>query len=81
MTFDDARIRKAIEETNAKLLVLDPLSSYIGNCSMNAANEVRPALNHLIQTAKETGWAIVIVNHLNKRYGTKAIYLSHSRFD
>ena len=42
VTFDDARIRKAIEETNAKLLVLDPLSSYIGNCSMNAANEVRP---------------------------------------
>ena len=81
VTFDDARIRKAIEETNAKLLVLDPLSSYIGNCSMNAANEVRPVFNHLIQTAKETGCAIVIVNHLNKMYGTKAIYRTPGSID
>ena len=38
LSFGDNRIREAIEMYNAKLLILDPLSSYIGeNCSMNNA--------------------------------------------
>ncbi len=41
-----------------------PLSSYIGDCQINAANEVRPRFNYLIRIAKETGCAIVIIKHL-----------------
>ena len=47
ISFDDARIEAAIKTTGAKLLILDPLSSYIGDCQLNAANEVRPRFNHL----------------------------------
>ena len=81
LNFDDERIREAITQTKAKLLILDPLSSYIGNCQINAANEVRPRFNHLISIAKDTGCAIVIVNHLNKMYGTKAIYRTPGSID
>lgn len=42
LTFGDNRIRTAIEQSGARLLILDPLSSYIGDdCSLNAANETR----------------------------------------
>ena len=42
LSFGDNRIREAIEKYNAKLLILDPMSSYIGeSCSMNNANESR----------------------------------------
>ncbi len=81
LSFDDGRLREAILKTQAKLLILDPLSSYIGDCQINAANEVRPRFNHLIGIAKETGCAIVIVNHLNKMYGTKAIYRTPGSID
>ena len=65
--FGDNHIREAIEKYNAKLLILDPLSSYIGeNCSMNNANETRAEFNHLIAVAKDTGCAIVIIAHMNK---------------
>ncbi len=44
---------KQIEKYHAKLLILDPMSSYIGeNCSMNNANETRAEFNHLIAVAK-----------------------------
>lgn len=61
LTFGDDRIREAVEKYNAKLLILDPMSSYIGgDCSMNNANETRAEFNHLIAVAKDTGCAIVI---------------------
>ena len=42
LTFGDDRIREAVEKYHAKLLILDPMSSYIGgDCSMNNANETR----------------------------------------
>ena len=62
LSFGDNRIAEAIEKYHAKLLILDPMSSYIGeNCSMNNANETRAEFNHLIAVAKNTGCAIVII--------------------
>lgn len=55
LTFGDDRIREAVEKYNAKLLILDPMSSYIGDtCSMNNANETRAEFNHLIALAHDT---------------------------
>ena len=54
-----------MEKYNAKLLILDPMSSYIGDtCSMNNANETRAEFNHLIAVAKDTGCAIVIIAYI-----------------
>lgn len=73
LTFADERIGIVIKNTGAKLLILDPLSSYIGDCSLNAANEVRPEFNHLIRAAKENECAIIVVDHMNKMQGQPVI--------
>ena len=53
LSFGDNRIAEAIEKYHAKLLILDPMSSYIGEgCSMNNANETRAEFNHLMAVAK-----------------------------
>ena len=74
LTFEDPRLLKGIKESGAKLVVLDPLSSYFGDGNINASNEVRPKFNALIQTARETDCSIVIVNHLNKMAGIGSKY-------
>lgn len=66
VTFDDVRIAETIKATNCKLLVLDPLSAYIGDVNMNVSNKVRMQFRPLINVANETGCAIVIIAHLNK---------------
>ena len=81
LTFDDERILEGIKQTGAKLLVLDPLASYIGDCSLNASNEVRQKFNALINAARETDCAIVVVNHMNKMPGLKAIYRTPGSID
>ncbi len=66
----------------AKLLILDPLSSYIGeNCSMNNANETRAEFNHLIAVAKDMGCAIVIIAHMNKMKDNNPLYRTNGSID
>ena len=82
LTFGDNRIRDAIVKYGAKLLILDPLSSYIGDgCALNAANETRAAFNHLISVARETGCAIVIIAHMNKLRETSPLYRTSGSID
>ena len=82
LSFADPRIPQAVHQTGAKLLVLDPLSSYIGrDVSINMANDVRTQFNPLIQLAQTSGCAIVVVAHMNKMAGTKAIYRSSGSID
>lgn len=82
LTFGDERIREAVEKYSARLLILDPMSSYIGgDCSMNNANETRAEFNHLIAVAKDTGCAIVIIAHMNKVKDTSPLYRTNSSID
>lgn len=62
LSFSDERLLEAIRATKAKLIILVPLSAYIGeSTSINSANEVRSQFRPLIDIAKEQGCAIVIV--------------------
>lgn len=81
LTFSDRRIRQAIVQENAKMLILDPMSSYIGNFSLNHANEVRSQFNYLIDVSRETGCAIVVIAHMNKAEGMKAVYRTVGSID
>ena len=82
LSFGDNRIAEAIEKYHAKLLILDPMSSYIGeNCSMNNANETRAEFNHLIAVAKNTGCAIVIIAHMNKMRDINPLYRTNGSID
>ena len=74
LSFSDERIEAAIRETKAKLFILDPLQAYLGaGVDMYRANEVRPQFHTLKVIAERTGCAIVLIEHLNKMKGMKAI--------
>ena len=82
LSFGDERIREAIIKYKARLLILDPMTSYLGrNCSMNMANEVRSEFNHLIRVSAETGCAIVIIAHMNKMEGINPMYRTTGSID
>lgn len=82
LSFSDGRIGETIRKTGAKLIIFDPLTSYIGgDISINLANEVRTRMNYLIDVAKETGCAVIIVGHMNKMSGVKAMYRSLGSID
>lgn len=71
----DERIEKAIAETGAKVLILDPVQAYIGaNVDMNRANEVRTILSQLGRIAEQYRCAVILVSHLNKAQGNKSNY-------
>ena len=73
LSLSDERIKQAIEETGAKLIVLDPLQAYLGaDVDMHRANEVRPILKRLGAVAEQTGCAVVLIRHLNKMMGQKS---------
>lgn len=75
LTLSDRRLAQAIQETNAGLLVLDPIQAYLGgNVDMHRANEVCPIFKRLGQLAEQTGCAIVLVGHMNKMQGVKSAY-------
>ena len=75
LSMSDERIEKAIQQTNAKLIILDPIQAYIGaNVDMHRANEVRPVMSRLGRIAEEYGCAIVLIGHMNKAAGQKSSY-------
>jgi RecA-family ATPase len=75
LSMTDIRIERAIEETGAKVVILDPIQAYLGdNVDMNRANETREVTKRLATLAERTGCAIILIGHMNKGSGTKAAY-------
>ncbi len=75
LSLSDMRIEKAIAETGARLMILDPVQGYIGeSVDINRANEIRSVLKRVSLVAQRTGCAIVLVGHLNKAKGTSSVY-------
>jgi hypothetical protein len=65
---------KALIQTGAKLLIVDPIQSYLGaNIDLHRSNETRPVLDGLAKLAEKHGCAILILRHLSKQGGGKAI--------
>lgn len=53
LSFADKRIGETIRRTGAKLIIFDPLTSYIGeDISINLANEVRSRMNCSLRSYK-----------------------------
>jgi hypothetical protein len=76
ITLDDADvIEKAIGQTGARLLILDPLQSYLGGAvNMHMASQTRAKLDPLIRVAERTGCAVLVVSHMAKESGGRAIH-------
>lgn len=74
LTMLDERLEKAIMETEAKLVILDPIQAYLGaDINMNVANETRAVMSRLGKLAEEYSCAVVLIGHMNKG-GGKASY-------
>lgn len=68
-------LRNAIIKHNAKLVVIDPIVAFFApNIDSYKDQHVRRALAPLAQLAAETGAAIVLVLHLNKKEEKKILY-------
>lgn len=67
MTFTHEGLQDAIRQTQAKLVVFDPIQSFFGaDINTNLSNQTRPILAYLAQVAKEESCAIVLLAHMAK---------------
>ncbi|GMV07922.1 MAG: hypothetical protein AMXMBFR53_41970 [Gemmatimonadota bacterium] len=75
-TLQDVRaIREARSEVDAALLVVDPLSAFLGSgVDGHRDGDVRQALARLAALAEETGLAVLCVRHLSKAGGANPLY-------
>jgi putative DNA primase/helicase len=71
---DIPALRKALKEhPNIRILIIDPLTAYLGPIKAKENSEVRRVLAPLVKLIEETGVLAVGNNHLNKSAG-KALY-------
>lgn len=62
---------------DVRLLVIDPISDFLGGVDENKQTELRQLiLGPLSRLTRKLGIATVLINHLNKGGGVKAIYRS-----
>ena len=67
LTMLDERLEQAIRQTNARLVVLDPIQSFLGaEVDMHRANEIRPLMKRVSVLAEKYHCAIVLIGHMNK---------------
>jgi len=57
-----------------KLVVMDPVTSYIGEVDPNKPKEVRPFLNRLKKFAEEMGVSLLLIMHLSKNPDVSALH-------
>ena len=57
---------EAVRIGNVKIIIIDPISAYLGKIDSHRNTEVRDALNPIIKFADEIGACLLCVTHLNK---------------
>ena len=70
---DITTIEAAIRRVDARLVIIDPLMAFLSG-EANKDQDVRKALTPLARMAERTGVAVLVVRHLNKQQGGKALY-------
>ena len=72
---DISTLAQAITEAKAGLLIVDPIQSYLGaDVDLHRSNETRPVLDGLVDLACELNCCILLVRHLAKSSGGRAIH-------
>jgi RecA-family ATPase len=73
---DTEQLEEAVTKYKARLVVIDPLQSFLGdNVDAHRANETRSILDGIGRLAEKTGCAILIARHLSKGIGGNALHL------
>jgi len=72
---DIDQLESAISETRARLVVIDPLQSFLGaTVDLHRSNETRPVLDGIIKLGERRSCAVLIVRHLSKGQGGRPLY-------
>jgi len=66
---DMAAVREAVARAGAKLLIIDPVSSFVGELDDHRNAELRGMLTGLAAMARDSGCAVLCVSHLRKSGG------------
>ena len=75
LTLEDTRFEKILQQTGARLFILDPLQGYLSQDSdMCNAGRMRSQLKKMVDLAAKYKCAVVIVGHMNKASGEKNLY-------
>jgi hypothetical protein len=80
LTLADDRLERAISDTAAKMLIIDPIQAFLGKSDIHNANAMRPLMKHLGDVAERTDCAAVLIGHLNKN-GSKSAYRALGSID
>jgi hypothetical protein len=68
-------LQRLVTKTGARLVVIDPLNAVLhSSVDSYRDQDIRGALKPLARLAEETGAAVVVIRHLTKGGGSKAIY-------
>ena len=75
LTLADARIERAIIDSKARLLVLDPIQAFLPqDVDMQSAAAMRGLMRNLAEIADRNSCAIILIGHMNKSTGGKKLY-------
>jgi len=75
LTRDLSALERAIRDTpDCRLVVIDPVTAYLGGTDSHKNGEIRGLLAPLADLAARYGVAVVAVTHLNKSGGGSAVY-------
>ncbi|WP_111718753.1 AAA family ATPase [Homoserinimonas sp. OAct 916] len=77
LPLDVELIRQAILKTDAKIVMIDPITATIGG-DLHKVSDVRQALDPLVSLAQETDTAIITIMHFNKGAGNVSDKISGS---
>ena len=80
LTRDVEQLRHTVKRIdNVRLIVVDPISAYMGNIDSHRNTEVRADLTPVVEFAEEIGACLLCVTHLNKgRHGNTTSRVSGS---
>jgi putative DNA primase/helicase len=72
---DIALLDETLATTGARLVIVDPIQSYFGaKVDMHRSNETRPLLDGLAKLAEKYDCAILLLRHVSKQSGGRAIH-------
>jgi hypothetical protein len=68
-------LEEAVARTAARLVVIDPITAFLDpSVNVNSEASVRRALAPLKRLAEKYGCTVLLIRHLNKRGGSRAVY-------
>ena len=73
LDYDIGEVRKILaDHPNIRLIIIDPISSFLGNAGMNKEQEVRKVLRPIRDIAQSLDISVILVAHFNKVTEAKA---------